>query len=755
MHSNSIRRTFKTNAVFEAIALKFEKQLNEFKEIAQARYLSWKEHPEYIDVLEASFAKMKEHMLSFDPQIAKKLLETVLEVRLFNQDVFESYKKGEFKGASLRSVGQEAIGAGIGVSLRSYDVTARSHRDISLSVARGTPIEDFWCNNLMKKTTKRGRSMGHDGSTHFADFDLNDLGFMISDMAIANVVINGGVWFMNTKREFEKGSPLSPDERSCGVAIVGDGASSNGVSFAGMNFAKAWRLPVNFWIHNNQLSLRTSPNEQHGGIELSNRGFAFEMPLLSIDGMNVYEVYFASYLFTDFSRHANHPALIHALDFRVSNHNDTEDGGYVEEMFGKEFHEFWTAREQDPLYRAKILSEKLDYIGESGYKELREEVKERVKNAYTNAFASPDPTPDDLRTALIDPECSVVKKLSDAHPPSGVLKNMTFKEALQSAFREQFRKDPLLLMLGEDIGRPGGGVFAVTAGLLEEFGDRIRNSTLDEACIAGFLAGACLLGAKVIGEYQFWYFFLAGANIPLTLCATRPFMQGVGVSGVLRGPTGYAPQSNHYHESLPETYLLKSLGIKVVVPATPKAAKGLMNSAIQDPDLVAVLEEMSYYEMREDVPEGEFYLPFEPITRREGKDITLVTWGPKMLELGLTSAERFAGGTPSIDIEVIDLQVLHPWDLAKKHVFDSLRKTGKLIVLHEDSEFMGFGAEICASVFTSKEFYGLKARGQRVAAQNIPIPVHLVLEDSRLPDFEKLQSAVWLLMRESEEGYDG
>lgn len=745
---------FKTNAVFEAIVLGFEKQLNDFKEIARERYLSWKAHPEYFVILEGSFARMKEHMLSFDPLIARRLLEGVLELRVFNQNLFAIYKKGGFKGASLRSVGQEAVGVGIGVSLRPYDVTARSHRDISLSVARGTPIEDFWRNHLMKKTAKRGRSMGHDGSTHFADLELNDLGFMISDMAIANVVINGGTWFMNAKREFEKGSPLFPDERSCGIAIVGDGASSNGAAFAGMNFAKAWDLPVNFWIHNNQLALRTSPKEQHGGIELSNRGLAFEMPILSIDGTNVYEVYFASHLFTDFSRHANHPALIHALDFRISNHNDTEDGSYVDEIFDKEFLEFWRAREQDPLYRARILSQEMDYMGESGYEKLLQEVKERVTIAYENALAVPDPTPDDLRTALIDPECARVKELSETYPPLGVAKQMTFKEALQSAFREQFKKDPLLLMLGEDIGRPGGGVFAVTAGLLQEFGDRIRNSTLDEACIAGFLTGACLLGAKVIGEYQFWYFFLAGANIPLTLSATRPFMQGVGVPGVLRGPTGYAPQSNHYHESWPETYLLKSLGIKVIVPATPKAAKGLMNSAIQDPDLVAVLEEMSYYEMREEVPEGEFYLPFEPVIRRKGKDITLVLWGPKMLELGMKSAEQFSKDSPAIDMEVIDLQVLNPWDIAKKHVFNSLQKTKRLIVLHEDSEFMGFGAEICASVFTSKEFYGLKARGQRVAAQNIPIPVHLVLEDSRLPDVEKLRSAARLLMKESEEGYD-
>jgi len=175
--------------------------------------------------------------------------------------------------------------------------------------------------------------------------------------------------------------------------------------------------------------------------------------------------------------------------------------------------------------------------------------------------------------------------------------------------------------------------------------------------------------------------------------------------------------------------------------------KGLMKSAIRDSDLVAFIEEISYYGKRGEVPEGEYFTPFEAKVRRPGKDITIITWGPKMLDLAIASAEELAKQNPPTDTEIVDLRILNPWD--KKTVFASVKKTGRVIILHEDSKFMGFGAEISATIVEEfNTYYRLRTRVRRIAAENTPIPAHLALEDARLPNKDKVISAVRELLKE-------
>lgn len=729
--------------MFENTVGKLENQLAKVKKNAQELFLSWEERPEYFAALDESLAKIKNEAANFDIKLAKNLLLMLLKSRVFHDKILRSYQEGEFKGALLRGFGQEAVGVGVGIAMEKRDIIARDHRSISAAVARGTSVEAFWLSHFMRANSPSG---GYDPNIHFADLERNDLGFLISDMSISTVIINGAVWYANAKKKHEKGDALEPKERACGVAMLGDGATSNSITHGGMNFAKASNLPVLFLILDNQISLRTGHKEQHGGIALANRAIGYEMPALKVDGDDVFEMYFASRFLLEFSRLVNHPALLHAETFRRCGHNETEGTGYLKKMYSKETLEFWNKRENDPLYKARTKCEELGFVSKGEYENFLDEIHAEVEAGHQKALVSPDPDPKDFRKSLIDPECKVVKSLAEEHKPQKTERKITFREALREAFKQELSQDHLLHMLGEDLGYPGHGVFDVTAGLPEEFGtDRVANSTLDEAAIAGFLVGAGLMGGRVIVEYQFWNFFLAGANVVLTLAATRPFMQQHGIPGVLRGPMGYAPQSNHYHETWPTTYLLKSLGIKVVVPSTPEDAKGLMKSAIRDPDLVAVLEEMSFYGDSGLVPEGEYFTPFEAIIRKPGKDITLVTWGPKMMKLALDAAQRLEN--ENIEVEVIDLRILRPWD--KKTVSESVRKTGRLMVLEEDSGFMGFNAEVITEIVTHKEFYHLKAAIKRLAAKDTPIPGSLILEDERLPKLEDVILASKELMEES------
>lgn len=720
-------------------------QLNRFISVAGTQFLSWKNHPEYFEILEESFLRLETHLEEVAEEVSRKLLYAILETRVFHDMILEAYNAGEFQGALLRGYGQEALGAGAGLALYPHDVSARDIRSISCSIARGTPIEEFWMNHFMRSGSPTG---GYDPNIHCADLSRNDLGFFVSDMAMSTVVINGSVWYLNFKRTHEKGSALIPNERSIGLMILGDGAASSGLAHAGMNFAKAWGLPIVYAILDNQISLGTSSSEQHGGINFANRGLAYEMLSLPADGDNVFELYAISRLLADFSRHANQPSFLWALTFRRCGHNETERVDYVDDLFDPNYLRVWRDRAKDPLYIARTFCETNGWASEEEYmNDFLPRARKANEMAHEVAKTSPEPSPEKVRTALIDPDCRVVNSLAKDYSPSGKTKIMTMKDAIQVALKEELRYDPTLLMLGEDIGKPRGGVFDLTAALLQEFGDRIKNSTLDESAIGGFLVGAGLFGGRVIGEYQFWNFYLAGMSVINTLAATRPYLLGVSIPGVLRGATGYAPQSNHYHENRPETYLLKAHGIKVVVPATPADAKGLLKSAIRDPDLVAFLEEMSQYEYRGEVPDCEYFTPFNGCVRRSGKDLTLVTWGPKMLRLAIETADALFAD--KIDMEVIDLRVLHPWD--KELVALSIKKTGRLLILHEDSKFLGFGAEIAAAICEDTVFYNLKARPIRVTAENTPIPVHLGLENARLPDKEKILNAAKRLMEESHE----
>lgn len=756
----------------------FELAMEDFLKVSQKHFKSWQKNLKLAEHLRNSLALTKEHARTLSPNVLKRLCEVILETRLLYDGLIEEYKKqpeeGRAKvmyGAILTGYGEEAIGASVAMAMRQEDWIARTHRDAAAAILRGTPVLQFFLNHFFKATGPTG---GHDPNIHFCDLERNDLGFRASDMAMGAALINGAVTYKNLEKELRKGSALTSEERIAGVAISGDGAASNGVFLAAMNFAKARSLPVLHVIHNNQISLGTSALEQHGDIALSNRAFGFEMPGFAVDGDDALEMYLAAYWLLTFARLANHPALVEAITFRRHGHNESESTEYVKEIFDPEFLAKMMSSQADPLTRIRKLCEEsgaFEKNGKNSFKEFRDAIRLRVKKAYEEALSAPDPLahlqswrgkdyketldmPDlevlraNFRNSFMDPDCAKSKTLAKEHPvlPSNG-RRISMKDAIKEALAEEFAKDPLLQMLGEDIGFPKGGVFSVTKGLPEKFGkDRIFNSTLDEAAIGAFAVGAALAGGRVIVEYQFANFFFAGPSPILTLAATNAFMVRAATPIVLRAPTGYAPSSNHYHENWIESYMIKALGIKVVVPSTPEDAKGLLKSAICDDDPVYIGEEMSFYSLMGEVPEGEYFIPLGVAkVRREGKDISLITWGPKMMDLAVKSAEILA--QEGIGLEIIDLRTLWPWD--RETVLNSVAKTGRALILYGDSKAMGFGAEISATISEEITFYHLKARVKRLAALNTPIPGNRELEDIRLPQMNDMLRVCRELMEES------
>lgn len=786
----------KTNIAkpFFSILKDLKRQTEENVEIIDKHHHSWGEKPNLKASWLNAYESVTQEIVSFEKSKAEELLRTVMATSALHRALKKSYKeKGEFQGALLLGHGQEAVGTGIAAASEPYDPISPSHRDLAVYIARGTPAKNIWMNHFMRAN---GPSGGCDPNSHFSDLDRNILGFLVSDMAMSAVQINGAIWAVNEKRFKEKGDVLDLHERAVGIAIFGDGASSNGLAHEGMNFAKAWPLPILFVILNNQIALSTNAQQEHGNINLAKRAIGYEMPYLSLDeeevnGDNVYAVYFATRLLLYFSRATEHPTLLHLKTFRRGGHNDSEDTSYMKQIFELDEYQLEMNPERRPDVIAHNIAIELGAIDDASYETMRQDMQTHIDIAHQEALAEMEPIPEiifreaerdteeriygnppkeshaDARMPLIDPHCTVVANLAKQYPPenAGPKKLLSMHDAIGEALQEELDYDPLLISIGEDIGWPKGGIYAVTKKLVDDskYRYRIKNVPISEGAISGFVAGAGMYGARVIGEFQFWNFFLSAPSPILTLAATRPFVQKTGIPGVFRGPTGYSPQSNHYHESWPDPYLLKSLGIKVVVPGTAEDAKGLLKSAIRDPDLVAYLEEISGYFMRDEVPEGEYFTPFAPIVRREGKDITLVTWGPKMLKTIFGNGEEVKGedhprtheklgaakvlSKEGIELEVIDLRVLCPLDIAC--ICGHAEKTGRIIVLHEDSKFMGFGAEIVAQIAESMTYYKMRARLLRVAALNTPIPANLNLENYRLPDVPKVIRAARKLMEES------
>ena len=728
---------------------RLEKSLKSISAVAKSRFKSWKENPFYLNQLAESFEVMRDNAYSMSPDELRMLCQITLETRLLFVYLIEAYKKGDFYGAILTGYGQEAIGAGVGLAMGPEDWIARDHRNVSLAIARGIPADAFFLNHFMRSTGPTG---GYDPNVHFCDLEHRDLGFQASDMAMSAGLINGAISVKNMEKAHAMGSELTGAERIAGVGVFGDGARSTGIAFASLNFAKARGLPILEVIHDNEVSLGTSGKEQHGGIDLSNTALGFEMPGITVDGDDALEVYLASQWLLHFARHASHPALLHAKTFRRHGHNESEDPRYLKEIFDPEYYQKMMSDEADPVARIAKVCETFElFSGESDFIKIRDGISSKLESAYKKALAAPEPESDrdNLRSVFTDPECKVSGKLARAHPGGLETKKLTIRQAIQEALFEEFEKDPMLYMLGEDIGFPKGGVFAVTHPLLERFGDRIVNSTLDEAALLSFAVGwAMASGRPIINELQFLNFGFAGIHPLVTLAATRAFMMNTSVPMTVRGPAGYAPSSNHYHESLRfVSAIALSLGVKIIFASNPKDAKGLLKSAINDPDPCLFVEEMSGYSVEGNVPQEEHYTPIGVAeVVQEGGDVTIVAWGPKMMGLAAKCAVELAR-TEDIEAEVIDLRTLVPWD--KETVFNSVKKTGRIIILEEDCEFLGFGAEISASISQDLTFYSLSARIRRVAAMNTPIPGNRKLEDARLPQAADVVQAARELMEES------
>lgn len=315
---------------------------------------------------------------------------------------------------------------------------------------------------------------------------------------------------------------------------------------------------------------------------------------------------------------------------------------------------------------------------------------------------------------------------------------MTYLEAIADAMRLEMRRDDRVFMLGEDIGTYGGA-FKLTKGFLDEFGpQRIMDAPISEAAIIGAAIGAALNGMRPIAEMQFIDFITNGFNQLVTVAGTTAYRWSLPVPMVVRGPSGGGVGGNPFHSRNPEAWFVHATGLKVVCPATPSDAKGLMTASIRDDDPVIFFEHKGLYrKIKEDVPEGDYVVPLGVARQaRIGRDCSIICYG-SAVHMAMTAADVLAG--EGIDVEVIDIRTLVPFD--EEAVLASVRKTGRVVVAHEAVLTAGFGAEIAARI-AAEAFRFLDAPVRRVAAFDAPTPFAPTLERAVLPDAERIAEAV-------------
>ena len=326
------------------------------------------------------------------------------------------------------------------------------------------------------------------------------------------------------------------------------------------------------------------------------------------------------------------------------------------------------------------------------------------------------------------------------------MREITYAEALREAMSIEMRLDETIFMMGEDIG-VYGGAFGVSVGMIEEFGDqRIRDTPISEAAIVGAAIGAAVTGMRPIAEIQFSDFITIGMDQLVNQAAKMRYMFGgkAKVPMVLRAPAGSGTGAAGQHSSSMEAWYTHVPGLKVVIPSTPADAKGLLASAIQDDNPVVFLEQKLLYRQKGEVAEERYFIPLsQSDVKRSGTDLTIVTWG-RMVPRCLEVAEQLAG---EVSIEVIDPRTLMPLDTAP--IIDSVRKTGRLLIVHEAVQTGGFGGEIAARIADSEAFYYLDAPIKRLGGLDVPIPYNPTLEANVVPTSDAITTAVRGLLQAS------
>ena len=656
--------------------------------------------------------------MDFDrTKISKKklidLYESMLIPRLVEEKMIVLLKQGKIS-KWFSGIGQEAISVGVTKAIKDDEYVLPMHRNLGVFTSRGIPLYNLFCQWQGKID---GFTKGRDRSFHFGAKENHIIG-MISHLGPQMGMACG----------ISLGHLLKKEKKLC-VVMTGDGGTSEGDFHEALNVASVWKLPVIFCIENNGYGISTPAKEQYAIENLVERGIGYGIESFMIEGNNVLEVYKNVSNIAKDIRSDPRPIIIEFKTFRMRGHEESSGQEYVSQQ------ELDTWSKKDPVIQFEnyLLEEKL--IKKDKCKEFRSEYSKLIDNEWVKS---------ELKEEIIfneSNELSDVFKTVDlqTNKDSNKSSNIRFVDAISQAIHLCMEEDRDLIIMGQDIAEYGG-VFKVTKGMSSTFGkERVRNTPLCESVVLSASMGLSIIDIPSIVEMQFSDFVSSGFTAIVNLISKSYYRWGQNASIVIRMPCGGGVGAGPFHSQTNESWFTTVPGLKVVYPSFPKEAKGLLINSIKDPNPVLFFEHKKLYRtITEDVPSDSYITPFgKAIIRAEGNDMCIITYG-----LGVHWALEEVKKFPGAAIAVLDINTLVPLDYDS--IFDLVKKTGKVLLLQEDSRFGGFMGEIAAEI-SEKCFEYLDAPIFRLASLNTPIPFTANLEEGYFPK-RKLNNKIKTLL---------
>jgi 2-oxoisovalerate dehydrogenase E1 component len=627
------------------------------------------------------------------------LYKSMLKPRMIEEKMLILLRQGKIS-KWFSGIGQEAISVGITAVLDKEEYILPMHRNLGVFTTREIPLYRLFSQWQGKAS---GFTKGRDRSFHFGTQEYNIVG-MISHLGPQFGVADG----------IALGNLLKKNNQVCAV-FTGEGGTSEGDIHEALNVASVWDLPVLFCIENNGYGLSTPTKEQYNCEHLVDRGIGYGMESHRIEGNNILEVYTKIKALVEDMRIHPRPVLLEFITFRMRGHEEASGTKYVPE----DLIDTWS--EKDPLHNFEAFLIEEGLISDTLISDWKAGIKIEIDANLDLAF-NESPIESTERKELDDVFQEFIYQETK---PNKETEELRLIDAISQGLKQSMERDDTTIIMGQDIAEYGG-VFKITEGFLEAFGhERVRNTPICESAIVSAAMGLSINGYKAIMEMQFADFAASGFNPIVNYLAKSHYRWNQKADVVIRMPCGGGVEAGPFHSQTNEAWFTHTPGLKVVYPAFPYDAKGLIASAIEDPNPVLFFEHKALYRrIRQEVPTDYFTIPLgKAAILQEGNDVTIVTYGAGV-HWALETLEK-----QNISADLIDLRTLSPLDT--EAIYTSVRKTGKLIILQEDSMFGGMASDISALV-SEHCFESLDAPIKRVASLETPIPFAKFLEDQYL-----------------------
>ncbi len=651
----------------------------------------------------------------YPDQTLKHLYEGLLRPRLIEEKMLILLRQNKIS-KWFSGIGQEAVSVGLTRALTEDEYILPMHRNLGVFTSRNMPLDRLFC---QWQGTSSGFTKGRDRSFHFGSHEFHIVG-MISHLGPQNGLADGIALASRLRKE-----------KKVTAVFNGDGGTSEGDFHEAVNVAAVWDLPVLFIIENNGYGLSTPSSEQFRCESFADKGIGYGMEAVSIDGNNILEVYDTIRLLAEDMRENPRPVMVECRTFRMRGHEEASGTKYVP----KDLIEEWAKKDPLENFERYLLTERV--IDKTFIEVARANIKKQIDEALEIAFSESQPAPDteqELKDVYAPWEQKIIV------PSAGKKTSKRFIDAISDGLRQSMNRFSNLVLMGQDIAEYGG-VFKITEGFVKDFGkERVRNTPLCESAIVGTGLGLSVKGMKSMIEMQFADFVSEGFNQIVNNLAKSHWRWGQHADVVIRMPTGAGTAAGPFHSQSNEAWFFHTPGLKLVYPSNPYDAKGLLCAAFEDPNPYLYFEhKFLYRSISEEIPDDYYTVQVGKAKLvKEGNDVSVITYG-----MGVHWALEVLSGMKDVSADVLDLRTLLPWD--EESVVNTVKKTNRVLILHEDTLTGGIGAELSAWI-NEHCFEHLDAPVKRLASLDTPVPFAPTLEQNFLPR-GRLRTAIEELLK--------